>query len=170
MTANWLGRRGLQASASLCTRSGSGWPGGSTNGSVDNRVDKSPGMTFSLNQKLILILGFNCRDSGRPTEVRLPPAKAQPHRQKTRLAWDQRNELLGRRAAIQRLSPHQYRLEGARIAPSETIGAGVSQQILDKRTQPTVGFCPVAIPRASRFRRHPVLMAPGLWFRRVAPS
>src|SRR6516164_7692912 len=60
--------------------------------------------------------------------VRFPRTKAQPHRQKPRLTWDQLDEFLGRQAAIRRLSTHQHRPEGARIALSETMGAEVAQR------------------------------------------
>ena len=57
------------------------------------------------------------------------------------------NESLGSSAAVGRLSTHQHRREGARIAPSQTGGAGVAQPIPDRRTPPTVGSCPLAIAR-----------------------
>jgi hypothetical protein len=54
------------------------------------------------------------------------------------------NEFLATQAAVQRLSMHQHRLEGARISPSDTRSAEDARHILDKRTLPTVGFCPFA--------------------------
>ena len=75
------------------------------------------------------------RVAARPQKVRgarLPRAKAQPDRQKPRLARDRLNGFLGREAAVNRPSTHQYPLEGARIALFETRGAGVAQRILDR--------------------------------------
>ena len=44
---------------------------------------------------------------------------------------------------------HQYTLEGTIPALSETKVAGGSQQFLDKRSPPSVGFCPAAIATPS---------------------
>jgi hypothetical protein len=78
--------------------------------------------------------------------MRDPCTKAQRRRQKPSWPEGQPDEFLGRPAAVQQLSTYEHDLEGARIAPSETRGAGVAQRTLDRRTQPSVGFCPFAIP------------------------
>src|SRR5262249_28793395 len=64
--------------------------------------------------------------------------KAQRYRQKPPWPEGQLDESLGRQATVQHLSTNEHRLEGAIPARSETRGAGVAKQILDKRLHPSV--------------------------------
>ncbi len=63
---------------------------------------------------------------------RLPRAKVQPDRQKPHVARNRLYESLDREAAANRPSTHQHPLQGARVAPSGTKGAGDVQRILDR--------------------------------------
>src|SRR5271157_944301 len=85
--------------------------------------------------------------SSESRRLREPRIQAQRHRQKPLWPGGQLNEFLGRQAALQQLSTDEHRLEGAIPAPSETIGAEVAEQIVDRRSRPTVGFCRLAFTK-----------------------
>jgi hypothetical protein len=90
--------------------------------------------------------------AGTVPRMRLPRTKAQRRRQRPPWPGGQLDEFLGRQAAVQQASTHEHGMEGARIAPSVTEGAGAARHFLDRRTRETVGSCPAADPRPVRTR------------------
>jgi len=78
-------------------------------------------------------------------------ASRPPHRSRSHRVLPgpraQLNESLDKQAIAQRLATDQHRLEGAIPALSETKGAGGAPQFVDRRSLPSVGFCPAGIAR-----------------------